>query len=395
MDSPALLSGTIVIELASVLAGPSVGMFLAELGATVIKIEHFQQGGDVTRSWKLKSEDSHEDISAYFSSVNWGKQSVGIDLRAAEGQHLVHQLVKQADIVLASYKPGDAAKLNMDAENLQALKPDLIYAEINAYGRLDDRAGYDAVIQAETGFTFMNGMPDSDPVKMPVALIDVLAAHHLKEGILLALLRRDRTGAGAYISAPLVQAGMASLVNQAANWLVAGKIPLRIGSDHPNIVPYGTLFLTQDRKYIVLAVGSDGQFRKLCKVIGIPDAADQPQFRTNPDRVKYRETLKAMIQERIQLMMRDPLLDALAKEKVPAGAVKNMEEVFSSAEAADMLLEHGGLRGVRSLGLEGWDTEKNLTPPPHLCGDTESVLGKMLGLSEAEIALLKENQIIG
>lgn len=395
MENALLLSGTVVIELASVLAGPSVGMFLAELGATVIKIEHFRQGGDVTRSWKLKSEAAEVDISAYFSSVNWGKQSVGIDLGKAEGQVLVHQLVAKADIVLASYKPGDAAKLRMDYDTLCALRPDLIYAEINAYGREEDRAGYDAVIQAEAGFTFMNGTPDAPPVKMPVALMDVMAAHHLKEGVLMALLLRERTGKGTYLSAPLLRAGVSSLVNQAANWLVAGQVPQRIGSDHPNIVPYGTLYPTADAKYVVLAVGSDGQFAKLCATLGHPEWATDSRFATNPDRVRNRALLNPLLTGAIATWQRDALLERLAAEKVPAGAVRDMADVFAQPETAGLMLQGSHLRGVRSVVLEGWHAATDLAEPPHLCADTRTALAQMLGLTDAELDQLENQHIIG
>lgn len=392
-----IFEGLKVLELASVLAGPSVGMFLAELGAEVIKVEHFLAGGDVTRRWKLPSESPESDISAYFSSVNWGKKSIGIDLSKPAGRALIHRLAAQSDIVLASFKPGDAEKLQMDAHSLRENHPELIYAEINAYGRENPRTGYDAIIQAEAGFTFMNGTPDSGPVKMPVALMDVLAGHHLKEAVLLALLRRERTGEGGYLSTSLLQAGVASLVNQAANWLVAGHIPQRMGSDHPNIVPYGTIFKTHDEKFLVLAVGSDGQFEKLCRVLDHPEWAADARFATNPDRVRHREETVAVLQEAIHQWDRNTLLQALEVEKVPAGAVKNLEEVMADPLAIEMILKHPGIEGVSGVAIAGWEKvpHEQLSPPPRLCADTETVLKSHLKLSEAEITQLVQDQIIG
>ena len=287
------LKDLLVVELASVLAGPSVGMFLAELGADVIKVEHFAAGGDVTRTWKLASEAADDDRPAYFCAVNWGKRSVGVDLRHAEGRAIVHDLARKADIVVASYKPGDAAKWEVDAATLMALNPKLIYADLTAYGDDDPRVGFDAIIQAEAGFTYMNGQPESGPTKMPVALMDLLAAHQLKEGILLALLTRARTGTGTHVSTNLLAAGLASLANQAANWLVAGHVPQRMGSEHPNIVPYGTIYPTADGRAIVLAIGNDAQFAQLCAALGLPELAADPDFAHNAARVRNRAALNA------------------------------------------------------------------------------------------------------
>nr|HPH47267.1 CoA transferase [Chryseolinea sp.] len=182
-----------VIELASVLAGPSVGQFFAELGADVIKIENLKTRGDVTRSWKGSGEQTDER-SAYFCSVNWGKRSLAVDLTKKEGREIIHKLVTQADIVIASYKPGDAEKLEMDYNSLSKLNPKLIYGQITGYGSDNPRVGYDAIIQAEAGFMQMNGEQGGASLKMPVALIDVLAGHHLKEGVLLAMIQLVKTG---------------------------------------------------------------------------------------------------------------------------------------------------------------------------------------------------------
>jgi crotonobetainyl-CoA:carnitine CoA-transferase CaiB-like acyl-CoA transferase len=383
-----------VIELASVLAGPAVGMFLAELGAEVIKIEHFRQGGDVTRTWKLASEDPDSDRSAYFSAVNWGKKSVGIDLSRAEGRRLVHDLVREADIVLASYKPGDALKLGMDADTLRGLNARLIYADLSAYGPDDPRVGFDAIIQAEAGFTFLNGEADGPPVKMPVALMDLLAAHQLKEGILLALLRRHATGEGMLVRTTLIGAGLASLANQATNWLVAGQVPQRMGSDHPNIVPYGTIFPTRDGKAIVPAVGNDRQFAALCACLGAPELAENPQFARNPDRVRNRADLLARLAGLIAGHDRDPLLEALERAQVPAGALRDMRDVFAREWAQGALLRGNEFTGVRSVALEGMGREV-LSEPPRLGADTDAVLADMGKRSLESLAGLRKDGIIG
>lgn len=227
------LDGIKVLELASVLAGPGVGQFFAELGANVIKVENLRTGGDVTRTWKAAGEPT-DDRSAYFCAVNWGKRSIALDLSKKEGQKIVHELARQADIVIASYKPGDPEKLGVDYKSLSSVNNGLIYGQITGYGAENPKVGYDAIVQAESGFMYMNGEPGGRSLKMPVALVDVLAGHHLKEGLLLAMLQRQQTGAGRLVEVSLIQAAISSLANQATNWLVGKKIlestgpPIRI-----------------------------------------------------------------------------------------------------------------------------------------------------------------------
>ena len=229
-DDPAPLAGIRVLELASILAGPITGQFLAELGAEVVKIENPATTGDPTRAWRLAGEDTDSSVSAYFSCANWGKRSLALDVADPAGREVIHRLAGTSDIVIASYKPGDDVKLGLDPATLLELEPSLIYGQISAYGRDDPRPGFDAIIQAESGFTFLNGEPDGPPTKMPVALVDLLAAHQLKEGILVALLQRERTGTGRHVHVSLLDAAIASLANQASNYLVAGVVPQRMGS---------------------------------------------------------------------------------------------------------------------------------------------------------------------
>lgn len=390
-----------VLELASVLAGPSVGMFFAELGAQVIKVENVTTQGDVTRKWKLPAEDPDNDISSYFSSVNWGKRSIAVDLCQAEGLDIIHRLAKHCDLVLVSYKPGDAEKLGVDYQRLRAGNERLIYAHITGYGLGNPRAGFDAIIQAESGFTFMNGEPDGPPTKMPVALMDVLAAHHLKEAILLALLHRERTGQGQYIEASLFKAGLASLVNQATNWLVGRSIPQRLGSDHPNIVPYGTIYKTKDDKEIVLAAGTDKQYKELIKALGRPGLADDPRFARNQDRVINKAEINNIIQQLIMDYTRDEVLDLLASRRIPAGGVFNMKEVFEVPESQGMLLKahlkhDATITGVRSVAFEAAfaPAQANLLPPPHYGAHSEQVLRDWLKMGKKDIDELIKKGVV-
>ncbi|HMM10601.1 MAG TPA: CaiB/BaiF CoA-transferase family protein [Bacteroidales bacterium] len=395
-----MLNDILVLELANVLAGPAAAATFAELGASVIKVENLRIGGDVTRTWKLPDEDPDSDISAYFSCANWGKQSLALDLLTSEGMEIVHALAAKADIVIASYKPGDAEKLKVDYTTLSRRNPRLIYAHLTGYGPNNDRAGYDAIIQAETGFTLINGEAGRKPVKMPVALMDILAAHHMKEAILLALLNRERTGQGTYIDVSLFRSGISSLANQATNWLVGGRIPQAMGSDHPNIVPYGTIFFTCDKKPVVLAVGSDKQFVDLCRVLEVPEMAHDQRFATNQQRVRHREILTKMLTELIAKMERKQLLEGLNGLKVPAGGVFDMKEVFELPESQEMLIESRidedrQLKGVRNIAFRMKELNFG-TPaaPPHFGEHTREVLENLLNYSKERIDTMIQKKVI-
>ena len=288
-----------VVELANVLAGPAVGMFFAELGAEVIKIENKLTGGDITRSWKLPVEDKKLKTSAYFASVNWNKKSIFLDLNYKKDKQKVYDLICDADIVITNYKKGDDKKLGMDYATLCKINPKIIYAHISGYGENSNRTAYDLVLQAETGFMFMNGTPTSGPVKMPVAIIDLMAAHQLKEGILLALINKMKTGKGSKVTVSLFDSAIASLANQASNYLMANHNPEPIGSLHPNIAPYGEIFTTKDKRQIVLAIGSDKQFQRLCEILNLKEVAFNVKFSTNSERVKNRIELFEVINEKI------------------------------------------------------------------------------------------------
>ena len=259
------LQGLKILELANVLAGPAVGQFFAELGAEVLKVE--APGGDVTRSWRLPNEQPSEGRSAYFCAANWGKKSKVLDLRTSEGRAALEPLLAETDVLLTSYKAGDAARFGLDAKELLETYPRLVIGEISGYGAIDARVGYDAIVQAEAGFTYLNGNNPADYHKMPVALVDLLAAHQLKQGLLLALWQRDRTGKGSVVRVNLLDAALASLANQATNYLVGGVVPQPMGSEHPNIVPYGSIYRTADGAGVVLAVGTDKQFAALTQLL--------------------------------------------------------------------------------------------------------------------------------
>jgi crotonobetainyl-CoA:carnitine CoA-transferase CaiB-like acyl-CoA transferase len=376
-----MLENLKVLELASVLAGPSVGQFFAELGAEVIKVENSKTGGDITRSWRLSSERLEDDRSAYFCSVNWGKKSVAVDLSTTKGKEIVHKLAAKSDVVIASYKPGDAEKLGVSYQQLKIVNDKIIYGQISGYGSDNDRVGYDAVIQAESGFMDMNGEENGDPLKMPVALIDVLAAHQLKEGLLLALLKKERTGEGSFIEVSLIQTAVSSLVNQASNWLVAKSLPKRKGSLHPNIAPYGESFETKDARRLIVAVGSDRQFSDLCEILNLNELSTDIRFSTNQQRVVNRKILKELLEEKIKRHPANKLMSLIHQRKIPAGLIQNLKEVFEMKEAKEILIHDDHVVGVRNYVAKEYGSEfrnLQLLPPPGLGEHTNQVLKSIL-----------------
>lgn len=344
-----------IIDLSTVLAGPSVGTFFAELGAQVLKIEH-PKNADVTRSWKLASEDASESVSAYFSSVNYGKTYLSLDLKNEKDYATFIDHVQKADILLSNFKKGDDEKLNVSDEQLRSINPSLIIGKITGFGNESDRVAYDLILQAESGFMSMNGTSTSGPVKMPVALIDVLAAHHLKEGLLIALLQRNQSSEIKTVSVSLYEAAICSLANQASNYLMEQHIPQRIGSLHPNIAPYGEIFSTKSNDLVTFAIGSNQHFEKLCDYLNCEELITDDRFKENKDRVKNRMQLFEYLQEKIKLFDTVTLLNEMHQRYVPAGEIKNLQAVFQE-QAAQNLIRTETINGketkrITSIGFQ-------------------------------------------
>ena len=338
-----------VIELAGVLAGPAAGLFFAELGANVIKVENPRTGGDITRQWKLQTEDPKSETSAYFASVNWNKQHLFLDYTLEKDLQKTYALISVADILICNWKSGDALKFKLDYTTIKKINPEIIYANISGFGEGDNRVAYDAVLQAETGWMFMNGTPESLPQKIPVAIIDLFAAHQLKEGILTAYIQKLKTGKGAFVSISLYDAAVASLANQAANYLNTGFFPQRSGSLHPNIAPYGEIITCADGNEIVLAIGTDKQFSELCQIINCSYLMLDDRFSTNANRVKNRTLLFQLIKDLFHTFNSNELLDACKEKNIPVGLIRNLEQVFENQAAQNLVLEDGIGKRVRSV----------------------------------------------
>lgn len=313
-----------VIELASVLAGPSAGRFFAECGARVVKIEPVETG-DVTRSWKLKGETGQ--ISAYYASVNAGKEIIYLDLKSAHGLAVLESLLKQADIVLMNFKASSAIKMNLLPEQLRARFPKLIIAQLDAFRQGDNRPAYDIVLQAEAGYLSMCGN-EHGATRLPVAFIDVLAGHQMKEGILLALLRRVNTFQGSIVRVNLLESAIGALMNQASNYLMQNHVASRLGTLHPNIAPYGECFVCKDGKELVLAIGNDKQFRLLLEKLNLNHINNSEDYTNNPKRVKNRDLLFEELSPVFKLHNRAYFEQLFEASGIPYGSILTLDEVL-------------------------------------------------------------------
>lgn len=335
MPDPKPLAGLRVVELARVLAGPWCGQLLADLGAEVVKVERPGVGDD-TRQWGppfITSGDGENLGAAYYHSCNRGKRSVAIDIASAAGQAEVRALLADADVVIENYKVGGLAKYGLDPAALRAEFPQLIICSITGFGQTGPyahRAGYDFIVQAMGGIMSLTGEPDGAPQKAGIAYADIFTGMYSAVAILAALRRRDVTGGGAHIDMALLDSQVAVLANQAANYLASGVAPRRMGNGHANVVPYQA-FATADGQ-LVIAVGNDGQFRKLCTILGASELGADERFATNAARLANRGALIPLLAARIASWEAQPLSLALEAEGVPAGPINDLAGVFADPQ---------------------------------------------------------------
>lgn len=338
MELKEVLKGLRVVELASVLAGPLAGSFLAELGAEVVKIENGPAGGDVTRAWKLEGEVGINNASAYYHSANYGKKVVMCDLKSETDKAIIYSYIKDCDVVLTNYQKATAEKLGIALDWIKKINSDAIIVQLNAFEYDDPRPGYDLVMQAESGFISMCG--DREHLaKMPVAMIDIIAAHQIKEAVLLGILQKKMTGKANIFHVSLYKSALSALVNQGTNYLMENHVAQPMGTLHPNIAPYGEVILTSDNLPIMLAVGSDGQFEKLAGIFGW-NKSKLDMFATNQMRLKHRKELQIELLESAKNLPSPKLMYLLDEEKVPYARVKNMKDVFSDPQSFSMVLNN-------------------------------------------------------
>lgn len=392
------LDGVRVLDLTRVLAGPYCTMFLGDLGAEVVKVE--QPGvGDDTRGWGPPFAGGE---STYFLCVNRNKKSITLDLKSTEGIQLLKKLAACTDVLIENFRPGTMERLGLGEEVLRAVNPRLIYASLSGFGAdgpMREVPGYDLIIQAWGGLMSITGMPDGEPTKVGVAIVDLVAGLMLGKSIAAALFAREKLGVGQKIDTSLLEAEVACLVNTGSNYLVEGKVPGRWGNAHPTIVPYQS-FKTADG-FLVIGVASEGIWQRFCPAIGKAELADDSRFARNADRVANRGALITILSEMFLSRATDTWLSLLNKAQVPCAPIQTIDKVFASSQVRhrDMLVEivHPTAGSVRMAGIP---VKFSVTPPsvrlpPPLLGEhSGDVLAGWLRLSDKEIAELREKKII-
>lgn len=403
------LDGLKVLDLSRVLAGPWASQLLADMGADVVKLER-PEAGDDTRAWGPPwVKDSHGEPtkeSAYYSSANRNKRSLTVDLSTLEGQSLVRKLVAEADVLIENFKVGGLKRYALDYNSLKSINPRLIYCSITGFGQTGpnaSRPGYDFLIQGLGGLMSMtgraDGTPGEGPVKVGVALTDVMTGLYATISILAALAHRERSGEGQYIDLALLDVQIACLANQAANYLVSGDVPTRMGNAHPNIVPYQD-FPTADG-YMIITAGNDGQFSRMCQVFGQSEWSRLPRFSTNPERVRHREELVSLICKVTITQTTDQWVQAMTEAGVPCGPINTLDRVFADPQVVhrEMRVEMPHPSGT-TIPLVANPIRFSATPvkyrlpPPTLGQHSEDVLEQWLGMGGDEISSLRNRQVI-
>jgi crotonobetainyl-CoA:carnitine CoA-transferase CaiB-like acyl-CoA transferase len=406
---PGALSHLRVLDLSRVLAGPWAGQILADLGAEVIKIERPGVGDD-TRAWgpPFLQDAAGENTSeaAYYLSANRNKQSVTVDFTQPEGQRLVRELALQSDILLENFKVGGLAAYGLDYASLKAINPRLIYCSITGFGQYGPyakRAGYDFMIQGLGGLMSLTGKPDDEagggPVKVGVALTDILTGLYSTVAVLAALAHRNEGGSGQHIDMALLDVQVACLANQAMNYLTTGNAPKRLGNAHPNIVPYQD-FPTADGDFI-LTVGNDGQFRKFCEVAGHAEWADDPRFANNKQRVANRAVLIPLIRQATVFKTTAEWVAALEQAGVPCGPINDLAQVFADPQVlarglrVDVPHSLGGTLPQVASPIRLSETPVEYRQAPPLLGEhTDAVLQRLLGMQAEQIAALRDAGVV-
>ena len=362
MTQPGPLQGVVVADFSRVLAGPLATMLLGDLGADVVKVEH-PGAGDETRAWGPPFAHGH---STYYLAVNRNKRSVALDLRDEHGRRAARALAGRADVLVENFKAGSMERLGLGYEELARDNPGLVWCSISGFGRGAGAAlpGYDFLVQAMSGLMSITGPAGGEPTKVGVALVDVLTGLYAFGGVLAALRERDRSGRGQRVEVSLLGSALASLVNQASSYLCTGRPPRAMGNRHPSITPYETL-ATADRP-LVVAVGNDGQFARLCRVLGTPEAAADPRFATNAARVANRDALAALLEGVLAARGAAEWVAALSEAGVACGLVNDVGEAFALAERLGLepLADAQGVPQVADpIGLSATPASYRLAPP--------------------------------
>jgi crotonobetainyl-CoA:carnitine CoA-transferase CaiB-like acyl-CoA transferase len=355
------LAGLLVADFSRVLAGPYATMLLADLGADVIKVESPQ--GDETRTWMPPVRG---DVSTYYLGINRGKRSIALDLRAEADVQAARELARRADVMIENFKPGGLARFGLDYESVRGANPGLVYASISGFGSGKGAhvPGYDLMVQAISGLMSLTGDPAGPPYRAGISVFDVMAGNHAVIGILAALRHRDATGEGQHIELNLLSSALTGLVNHSSAYAAGGVVPYRMGNAHPSVFPYEPLACAD--KDLIVAAANDGQFSRLCEVLGIPEVADDPRFAHNADRTANREELRPLLLERLATRNATEWFDALVAVGVPCGPINTIDGGFAMAErfGLDPIVEVGGVPTTRHpIRFSATPVEYELPPP--------------------------------
>lgn len=405
--SHAALAGLRILDLSRVLAGPSCTQMLGDLGAEVIKVER-PKVGDETRTWGppfVRDTDHNETTeSGYYLCCNRNKRSITIDMSKPAGLALIKQLLTSSDVLIENFKVGGMAKYGLSYDELKEEFPSLIYCSITGYGQTGpyaSRPGYDLIAQATGGLLSMTGEADGPPVKVPVAINDIMTGMYAAVAILSALRHRDSHGKGQRIDLSLLDVQVSWLANQGLNYLTGGNIPRRMGTGHPNSVPYQA-FESADG-YIIMAANNDTQFDKFCQLVGREDLLDDPRFKTNADRVRNRDTVVPVVQEILKQKPSTYWVEELPKIAVTCGPINTLDQVFEDPQVLEREMKISmphSISGSGDVDLIGSPIKMSRTPvsyrrPPPLLGEhTDAVLEELLGLDEDALKTLRADGII-
>lgn len=407
MTTQSPLGGVRIFDLTRILAGPTCTQLLGDLGADVIKVEKPGVGDD-TRTWGppyvqgADGQDTSE--SAYYLSANRNKRSITIDLQNPNGIALAKKLISKCDVLIENFKVGGLAKLGLGYEDIKKEFPGLIYCSVTGFGQTGpyaSRAGYDFLAQGLGGIMSITGQPDGEPMKVGVGIADVMTGMYASTAILAALRHRDATGEGQHIDTCLLDTQVSWLINEGTNYLVSGKVPIKLGNEHPNIVPY-KVFATSNG-HVILAVGNDRQFQDWCTAAEAHDLKNDPRYATNPLRIANREILYKRMPDFMEKKTTEEWLIKLAELKVPCSPVNDIEQVFN-----DPHVQHRGMRiemdhhasGSGKVPLIGNPLKMSETPPqyrlapPTLGQHTDEVLEELLDFNNEQIQILKDGNII-
>ena len=394
---PGALSGVTVVDFTRVLSGPYCTMVLADHGARVIKLEHPVRGDD-TRHWGPPFVATE---SAYFLSINRNKESVTVDFKRPEGRDVVNKLLSMADVIVENFRPGTLDHAGFGAAQVMERHPRIVYCSISGYGHTGprrDEPGYDAVMQAEGGLMSITGEADGPPYRLGVAITDIVSGLFAAQGVMAALIAREKTGRGQHVDIGMLDSTAALLTYQAGNYFVSGEVPGRLGNRHPTIAPYESFHATDGD--FVIAAGNDEIWRRLCGAIGRPEVAEDPRFRTNKDRIAHYDELRSVLDAALKTRTRAEWVAELKNAGVPCGSVRAISEVLADPQIAarKMIAEvhHATIGSARVIDspVKLSDTPPSVrTAPPTLGQHTRAVLSE-LGYDDEQIAALQKGAVI-